>query len=62
MAANPIMTHMMIQANESGNPKISGVADEKTAYPGQMIAKDVIIIVDINIMRERRIEAFLAVA
>lgn len=32
---NPAMVQKMIQANERGNPKMSGVADEKNVYPGQ---------------------------
>jgi len=52
MAANPIMTQRMIHANERGNPKMSGVAEEKIACPGQMMATDVTNITTINMRRE----------
>lgn len=54
MAANPMITHRIIHAKESGNPKISGVAEEKIACPGQMMARDVISITATNMIRERR--------
>lgn len=40
----PAIVQKMIQANESGKPRMNGVADEKNGYPGQMIIREIRII------------------
>lgn len=45
----------MIQANESGNPKTNGVAEEYSENPGQINAKVVMIITTPKMIRDRRI-------
>jgi len=60
MAPNPISTHRMIQAKERGKPKMSGVADEKIACPGQIMARAVRIITVIKMRRDERIPTSLA--
>ncbi len=32
-----MMVQKMIHANDRGNPKIKGVAEEKSGYPGQIM-------------------------
>lgn len=36
----PAIVQKMIQAKDSGKPRIRGVAEEKKVYPGQMIDKE----------------------
>jgi len=41
---NPAMVQKMTHANESGKPKIRGVAEENSVYPGH-IRKTVMVII-----------------
>ncbi len=41
---NPAMVLKIIHANDSGNPRINGVAEEKIVYPGQIIMREIKVI------------------
>ena len=46
------MVQKMIQAKESGKPKMKGVAEEKNVYPGQMIDKEMSVMTMQKITRD----------
>lgn len=51
----------MIQANESGKPKIRGVADENIVYPGQIRKIEISIITEQKIHLDfREVDFFSA--
>jgi len=54
MAEKLTITQKIIQAKESGNPRIRGVAEEKRAYPGQItaiVAKSITITKAVRLLR-----------
>lgn len=50
----------MIQANDSGKPNISGVADENSVYPGQMIIREMSVMTTQKIPLDFRRDEFFS--
>lgn len=57
---NPAIVQKIIQANESGKPRINGVADEKIVYPGQMIIREMRVMMMQKITLDFRRDKFLS--